>query len=945
MSDPDLDAAAARELLETHAPALLGPVRAEADALDDVLARPLGLESDEQTYREALAAELGPEPEDDAALVRGLRRVRHRAVIRIALREILRLADIERTSAEMAHLAAAIIDASLGACLRTAERRDGVALDRLGERIPITVLGMGKLGGLELNLGSDVDLIFFYGTDDGDAGERTVHEHYARVARRTAKALGDVTEHGFAFRVDLRLRPEGSRGPMVNSLASAERYYLTWGRTWERAAMLRARPVAGDRVFGWALLDALRPFVYRRAVDPKIALAMHQMLLQSRRDLKVDEVRDLKLGRGGIREAEFFVQTLQLIWGGRHPELRVSSTLDALDQLRKTGLVTEREAEELARGWALLRRAEHRIHASTGVQTHTLPSNPDALEALARSLGYDDGPALEADLGARQAEIGALFGGLLEGHEKLDPEVESLLDAVARQDELPTLAERVQTALVVDDAFNAASYLTRLGRHAARPFGRVTRERSPEIGRTLLREIAGAADPETALLHFGDFFERLGGRWSYEKRLMERPRLLRRLVGLFGASPTLSRTLVGHPEDIDLLLSAELPTVDDIVIAHDVMRDHLSDDPDPEDVVRQLRQLKRVFELPIGLGYLGNDLDLGAATEQLSALATSQVRVALEAATRWSRLRHGATSGELVVVALGKLGSGDLGFAGDLDLMFLYEADGETAPTASGKTRTQREAFTRIAQRTMKLLSERDAEGPGYDTDARLRPSGSQGTLVVSIDGFDAYHAKRAAAWERQALVRARPLTGSERAQTAVAARFAELAFERGATPPDELAEARGRMQRELAGESRDRYHPKLGFGGLLDVELLAQWLQMRHGEVRSVRTPSTPRALQALAEVGALERDEADGLAEAYVFLRRVAQSLRLYDAHRELLLEPRGRTGSHVARGLGLRARDGLGPEEALDAEYRRHTTLARERFEAHVAPIGGAPPWRRT
>jgi [glutamine synthetase] adenylyltransferase / [glutamine synthetase]-adenylyl-L-tyrosine phosphorylase len=348
MSEPALDVTRARERLETHAPALLGLVRADPGALQDVLRRPLALESDAAVYRRELAAALGERPEDGPALYRSLRRYRHRAIIRIALREITSAADIAQTSEEMALLASALIDAALDACASTQRARHGPALDAEGAPIASTVLGMGKLGGLELNLGSDVDLVFFYETDDGAAGELTVHEHFARVAQRTVKALGDVTEDGFCFRVDLRLRPEGSRGPLVNSLASAERYYQTWGRTWERAAMLRARPVAGDLVFGWRLLGALTPFIYRRQVDPGVAEAMYEMLLRARRELAADE-RDLKLGRGGIREAEFFVQALQLIWGGQHPELRVPGTMEALTRLRGAGLVTGREAATLER--------------------------------------------------------------------------------------------------------------------------------------------------------------------------------------------------------------------------------------------------------------------------------------------------------------------------------------------------------------------------------------------------------------------------------------------------------------------------------------------------------------------------------------------------------------------------------------------------------------------
>lgn len=951
-----MDEAAAERLLARHAPALLGLLAADRSALTALLARPIELESDEGTIRAALAEALGPAPVDGPELYRGLRHVRHRALVRIALREILSLADIEQTSREMAWLASAVIDAALDACVRSEELRHGPAMQSDGRPARLTGLGMGKLGGLELNLGSDVDLVFFYSTDDGSAGERTIHEHYARAVQRAMKALSDVTEDGFCFRVDLRLRPEGSRGPLVNSLASAERYYQTWGRTWERAALLRARPVAGDRELGREVLDALSGFVYRRAVDPSLAEAMHEMLQRSRRELSVDPERDIKLGHGGIREVEFFVQTLQLVFGGQHPQLRVEGTLEALARLRARGLVTDREASTLERAWALLRRVEHRIHAYRGVQTHELPPEGEEREALAESLGYPDAAAFEDDLRAQRAEVSALFATLLEPSDAAaKPHLfEDVLDAVAAQAPVDELAHAIEGRLDVDDPYAAASQLARLGRRALAPLGAVSRERTPALGRALMDELREAADVDAALAFTADFFERLGGAWPYERLLLERAGLLRRLIGLFGASGTLGAALVGHPEDVDLVLSSGAPSEDEIVGSHAVLSDDATRG-EPEELVRELRRRGRTFTLQIGLAHVGGEIDLDVATSLLSALAEAQIAIALEAATHWASARYGVPDAQLVVVAMGKLGGRELGFGGDLDLLFLYEHDGEVEH--HGSVTTYAELFARTAQRTMRMLQQADREGRGYETDTRLRPSGSQGTLVASLASFEHYHERGAADWERQALIRARPLNGTSALKERIAACFAHLAYERGAPDRAELAHTRARLQRELAGESPDRYHPKLGYGGLVDVELLVQWLQMRHGgdeddgslEARAklardpIRSPCTLDAARALRQRGVLDADEEDRLVQSYRFLRGVEQSLRLHDAHRDPKLEPRGRTGSHVARTLGIRARDGLGSAEALDAEYRRVTTATRALFEARIGPVDAGPPWR--
>lgn len=926
-----------RENAETalieHARGLLGLAQSDPSLLDDVLARPLELPAD----RESLALELGAglPAVDGPALRRALRRFRHRAVVRIALREVLRLADVEQTAAEMAHLASVVIDAALDGARAAEAERKGTS------DVPLTVLGMGKLGGLELNLGSDIDLVFFYATDDAEVvgGDLSVHELYSRIVRRAVAAMSEVTEDGFCFRVDLRLRPEGSRGPLVNSLASAERYYESWGRTWERAALLRASPVAGDRAFGAQLLDALRPFVFRRDVDPTIADAMQEMLQRSRRELSVDEDRDVKLGRGGIREAEFFVQTLQLVWGGRHPHLQVPGTLEGLRRLLAAGLVTPREAETLTRAWAMLRRIEHRIHMWAGYQTHVLPAEPEARARFATSLGHASAAEMERELARAQREVARLFDSLLPDHEPPPSAVEGLLDAIASGAAPDVVAEAVGAHLELQDPHEAAAHLARLARRADGPLGPVSRQEVPELGRMLLGEVAGSADPDATLRWLADFFARIGNGSAYGKLLLEKPRTTRRLIGLFGASGTLSSALVGHPEDLDLLLSGELPSNEAIRAAHEEIVRAIDGPPDEEAFVRELRRLKRVFTLEIGLAYVAREADLALATDRLSELAEAQVRAALAGARAYAFARWGAPDhASLVVVAMGKLGGRELGFGGDLDLVFLYDRDGETE-----RGTTHAEVFTRVAQRTMLLLRQRDAEGPGYETDTRLRPSGSRGTLVVSFAAFDHYHHERgAAAWERQALIRARPVAGDPMAAEEVARRFTRLAYLEGPPPPEELAHIRARMQRELAQETADRYHPKLGFGGLADVELLVQWLQMRHGEDHGVRTPSTPEAIDALFATGHLDLHAAEALRASHALLRDVEMALKLYDEHREATLEPRGRTGTHVARVLSVHARDGLSPAEALARTYRQRAERARDLFEAHLGAVDAPPPW---
>lgn len=921
-------------LVAEHAPGLFGLLTSDVTLAADVLDPPLDRDEEPGALAARIAAatrDLG----DDDALRRTLRRLRHRAIVRIALREVLGLADIDRTSAEMAELADACIDAALRACLHAATARHGVALGPGGAPVPLVVLGMGKLGGRELNLGSDVDLAFFYETDDAIVGDGlgvTVHELYGRVASRTAKALAEVTDDGFVFRVDLRLRPEGSRGPLVNSLASAERYYETFGATWERGALLRARPVAGDVPFGERLLSTLAPFVWRREVRPAVVGEMASMVERARLELGAHD-DDVKLGRGGIREAEFFVQSLQLVWGGRHPELRVANTIESARRLRAAGLLSDRELTTLESAWALLRRVEHRIHATAGYQTHVVPTAPSAREAFARSLGFGSAGAFERALSIARGNVAALFDSLLT-EDGVDPDqaaAAALVLRAAEGDDAEALAREAAALLRVTAPEEAAAHLTRLARWAPSPFGAAGRAHHPALAPRLLLEVRDAIDPDQALAYLADFFARLGGGWSYDRLLDDEPRHARRLVALFGASATLASALVRHPESLDALVAVRgAPSIEAVRAAHAAVADGAPHD-DTERFVAELRRRKRELVLGIGLAHTDGELDLDAVESRLSELADQQLRAAL------AHVSRGAAP-QLAVVALGKHGARELGFGSDLDLMFVYGA-GEDDGAALGE-------MTRIAQRAMRLLSQPDAEGEGYTTDVRLRPGGSQGLLVVSLAAFDRYHASRADGWERQALLRARVVAGPAELRRALETRFEALVYERPPPAPTEIAALRRRMELELAGErGGTRLHPKFGHGALLDVELAVQWLQMAHGHEPAVRGRRTADAIDALGAAGVLDPDEVAALRQGHGFFRAVQQALRLVDpaASDGLLLG--SRTASRVARVLGLRARDGRDPVAVLLETWSRRAREVRHVFESRVAPIDVPPPFATT
>ncbi|MBS2013897.1 MAG: bifunctional [glutamate--ammonia ligase]-adenylyl-L-tyrosine phosphorylase/[glutamate--ammonia-ligase] adenylyltransferase [Deltaproteobacteria bacterium] len=940
-------------------PALRAQIMTRPDDVIAISRGKLRIARDLRTLRR-LAVGFCSDLADIDAVRRGLRLFAQRERLRVAARELLATegGELETTAREVSDIAQVCLEIATDEALRWAEARFGAPLTATGARCAFVVLGMGKLGGRELNVGSDVDLIPFYETDEGEVrtgdgpAEQSLHEHFMRVTRRLTETLEDVTNEGVCWRVDLRLRPEGSRGPLVNALAAAERYYETWGRTWERAALLRARPVAGDLAFGARVLDALAPFVWRKVVDPKIAREMTELVVRGRAELSSDPDRDLKLGPGGIREAEFFVQSLQLIWGGKEPSLRLSNTHEALRRLRSRGLVTDRESRELEAAYLALRRIEHRVQNATGIQTHVLPRG-ELLETIARGAGFATGMELEKDLERTRRRVATRFASLtrtLEGPTAADARFAPLLVALDAGDEGAVIAAlsdaggAERPAVDFPDltaSVDLARHLLSLARRPDFPFGAVTRDRHPDLVPSLLEALADAADPEQATRLLAAFFSRLSTPGVYARALAEDRHLIRKLVGLFGASAFLGEALVYHPELVESILFAKgMPSADrarrevDAEIETATMAEALAgDDSDPEDVfVGALRRAKSRIMMEVGLAELSGELVTREATLVLSAAADAT----LEHATRWA-LEEKKLEGGLVVVAMGKLGGREIGYGSDLDIFFLYDAGDDEDGVRS-------ERYIRAAQRVLRLVSAPHGTGPGYELDTRLRPSGSQGLLVVSLDAFARYHGLRADGtllepseeggagvaqdWERQALVKARVCAGDE----ALGRRFSNLAkkiaYERGAPDRERLHHLRMRMENELAREGAHRFDVKLGKGGIVDVEFAVQWLQMKYGGDPRVRTSDTETALGALEACGYTDSGVASVLREGYAMLRRLEQALRVVHGTSASLIEEGAPGLAALARRMGFR--DGqISASQALIERYRAVTADVRAAY----------------
>ncbi|HEY3817465.1 MAG TPA: bifunctional [glutamate--ammonia ligase]-adenylyl-L-tyrosine phosphorylase/[glutamate--ammonia-ligase] adenylyltransferase [Polyangiaceae bacterium] len=914
-----------RALLGEAYPALIPGLDAHPEDLTGIV-RGARQPRDLRTYRRLASAAAG-DLSDASAVRRGLRRFAAREKLRIAARELLAHPgqDVDVTARELGDLADACCEVALSEALAWAEARFGAPLAAGGEACPFVVIGMGKLGGRELNAGSDVDLMLFYETDEGGAAEHSLHEHFTRVAQRFVATLDEPTDDGFVWRVDLRLRPEGTRGPLVNALAAAERYYETWGRTWERAALVRARPVAGDLRFGARLMEALGPFVWRKTVDPRIVGEMKAMLARARVEAGGQADDDLKIGPGGIREVEFFAQSLQLVWGGREPRVRGTNTLDALRRLRARGFVSEREEEELSDAYLFLRRLEHRIQFATGLQTHSLPSATAMVERIARSLGYDGPAALRREVDAVRARVSSRFASL--GREPATDDLwfERLAAALDARDEAAVAAASTERFGVAASG-DLPRHLLALARRPDGPLGATTRDRDAPFTRLLVDALAGSADPEQATRLLAAFFARLATPGLYVRALADDPRVVRALASLLGASVFLGEAMVGHPDLADRIVYARgVPTPDVARAQVDEEVAALGDDAgDVDAFVGALRRAKRRVTFEVGLADLAGELATREAAHVLTALADATV----EHACRFAMNERGHVSSGLAVVAMGKLGGRELGYGSDLDVLFVYEDGDDDAA----------ELFARIAQRVLRLLGTPHGEGPGYELDTRLRPSGSHGLLVVSLEAFARYQAEQAEGWERQALVKARACAGDAALGARVLAVAHAAAYERGAPDPERMHHLRTRMERELTHERLDRpparYDVKLGRGGIVDVEFAAQWLQMQHGMDPRVRTTETEVALAALETCGYLEAALADVLREGWRFLRRLEQRLRVSHGTSATLLDEGAPGLAALARRMGMRD----APRARADAALlERYVAVSRDVRAAYLRVLG--------
>ncbi len=819
-----------------------------------------------------------------------LRRFRNRRLLGVLWREVAGQAAVEETLASLSDLADGLLDAAARYAGRQMQDRFGIVRDRHGAPQPIVILGMGKLGGRELNFSSDIDVIFLYPEGQESDGERrlSAQEYFARLAREIVTLLEEVTGDGFVFRVDTRLRPFGDSGPPVVSFAALESYLLQHGRGWERYAYVKARIVgpAPDPAVAAALCeDLVAPFVYRRYLDFGVFESLRDMQARIAAEVRRrDMAHNVKLGPGGIREIEFVVQSMQLVRGGSRPELQCTGLLEVLPRLvGRRGLAAE-EAASLADAYRFLRRLENFIQAIRDQQTHELPADATDRARLCLAMGYPDWGALVADLETHRAEVARQFDKIAprqsarDAGDGLGARLGRLWDENAG---VPQWAE-----CLGDEGFpDAAALAERIAAFANAPalqrIDATARERLQRFIPKLLLEIRASDAPRVALKRILEVAEQVLRRSAYLALLNENRRVMSRLVDLCGRSAFIAERIARHPVLLDELLD---PRIYSAGISRNEaeadLRARLAVTPadDEEEQMDILARFQQANLFRIAVADFTGGLPIMKVSDALTDLAEIVVRHALQIAWHEMTKRHGPPEYVLDgvthqagfgVIAYGKLGGIELSYGSDLDLVFLHDSRGERQETHGSKPLDNAVFFARLVRRLVHILTTQTGSGALYEIDMRLRPDGRKGVLVTSVDAFERYQDEHAWTWEHQALLRARPVAGSAkigRTFERIRAETLTQRVHRDALAGD-VASMRGRMREELDRSNGSHYDLKQGRGGIGDIEFIVQYLVLANAGAEPAVThyPDNIRQLATLAACGCLDSGDARRLQDVY--------------------------------------------------------------------------------
>ena len=837
---------------------------------------------------------------DEASLMRELRLFRRRIMVRIAWAQALRRVPEESTLKQLSALAETLIVSARDWLYDACCREWGTPCSADGTPQPLLILGMGKLGGFELNFSSDIDLIFSWpenGATRGGRRELDNAQFFTRLGQRLIKVLDQPTQDGFVYRVDMRLRPFGDSGPLVLSFAALEDYYQEQGRDWERYAMVKARIMGdNDGVYASELRAMLRPFVFRRYIDFSVIQSLRNMKSMIAREVRRRGLKDnIKLGAGGIREVEFIVQVFQLIRGGREPSLQQRSLLPTLTAIDQLHLLPAGDADTLRAAYLWLRRLENLLQSINDEQTQTLPGDELNRARLAWGMGVADWQALSDALDRHMAAVRRIFNELI-GDDDTDTQDEQLSeqwrelwqDTLEDDDATPVLAhlsdsDRIRVVALIAD------FRRELTRRTIGPRGRQVLD---HLMPHLLSQVCPRADAPVPLARLMPLLTGIVTRTTYIELLSEFPGALKHLISLCAASPMVASQLARYPLLLDELLDPNTlyqPTAMDAY--RDELRQYLLRVPeeDEEQQLEALRQFKQAQLLRVAAADIAGTLPVMKVSDHLTWLAEAMIDAVVQQAwtqmvARFGQPKHlrDREGRGFAVVGYGKLGGWELGYSSDLDLVFLHDCPADVM-TDGEREIDGRQFYLRLAQRIMHLFSTRTSSGILYEVDARLRPSGAAGMLVTTADAFADYQQNEAWTWEHQALVRARVVYGDPQLKS----RFDEIRRTILMTPRDgeklqtEVREMREKMRAHLGNKHRERFDLKADAGGITDIEFIAQYLVLGHAHQKPklTRWSDNVRILELLAQNDIMDEQEAQALTHAYTTLRDALHHLALQE------------------------------------------------------------------
>lgn len=853
----------------------------------------------DEYFLETLTGGLERAP-DDAAAFAFIRQMRNRELARIAWRDIVFDSDVMSITQELSGFADACIQAGLAWCTKDLSARYGRPYDHANVPLSMIVIGMGKLGGCELNFSSDIDLIFAFaaGGDTRDGRRAISHqEYFDKLGKRFIALLSEPTNDGFVFRVDMRLRPFGDSGPLTSNFDALEHYYQLHGRDWERYAFVKSRAITGSENDRDRLKGIVRPFVYRRYLDYGALEAVREMKALINAEVSRRDLHDnVKLGAGGIREIEFIGQTFQLIRGGREPKLQSRSILKILGACADLNLLEHGESETLGAAYRFLRRTEHRLQQVGDRQTHQLPSDSLEQVRLAYGLGFGTFAELDAELENHRAQVRRCFADLLAPERTSESETTpdlSTANMIWTSDQLDTQSFAI---LGFDDAPAGIKVIEQLKR--PRFLGRLSRagrERLDRLMPDLIDAVGRRTHSSATLARVAVLIQAIARRSVYLALLADHPDTLKRLIDLYHASPWIARQITQQPLLLDELLDTRAlyapPDRDQLVKQLGTLCGQHSSG-DLEEIMDTLRNFKNQQVLRVAASDLMEQFPVAEVSNQLSYIAAALLHQALFIASEIMGEKHGkpqcVVQGEkrdvgFAIIAYGKLGGFELGYSSDLDLVFLHDGAGNEQVTGGPRAVDNTVYFTRLIQRIIHFLSTRTAAGRAYEVDTRLRPGGESGLLVSSIDAFLQYQRNNAWTWEHQALIRARAVAGDPRTMQA----FGELRRTILGQARDaqqlrhDIVEMRTRMRTELDRSDDIYFDLKHGVGAITDIEFMVQYGVLRWANEYPDLLEFTDilRLLEVLTRLELMPAELGKALHDAYFAYRA--------DVHRAALQE----------------------------------------------------------